>query len=252
MNNISKRRFTTINRALVILLSLTVGSNVLAADWVAIGETDNAMLFLDAESMERGIDVVNSRIFWSMTSYTVDQRDVSMAKYRSTISQYEIDCDRKKVRSLHFVMYTGISGQGDVLASDSVRGMWRSLVPGSVGEQNWKIVCKGASIAGRSGPGGSQANTYREPAPQISPPKPPIKVSPEFTKAYNRALYAMGDKSSSLKADQQQWWKKREATCGPIPEYLYSACMEKEEKDRIKFLNEMEKAFKEANYKSNL
>jgi hypothetical protein len=237
---------------MAVLLSLTIGNSVLAADWVEIGETDNATLFFDTESIERGGDAVNSRIFWSMTSYTVDQRDVSMEKYRSTISQYEIDCDRKKVRSMHIVMYTGINGQGDVLASDAGKGLWRSIVPGSVGEQNWKIVCKGASIAGRSASSGFQANTYRDSAPQTLPPKPRVKVSPEFTRAYNRALFAMGDKASTLKADQQQWWKKREVTCGSLPEYLYMACMEKEENDRTKFLNEMEKAFSDVNQKNSL
>ncbi|WP_193090529.1 surface-adhesin E family protein [Advenella sp. FME57] len=212
-----------------------------AVNWDLISLSEESDLYIDLDSVKNHPVIPNVMSLWILMNHLSPDLDLQSRKLvKSAKVKFDIDCrfDRNQITTS--VQYSAINGMGSVLDSAKLNSGWADTVPGTVGETIASFVCKGATVDGLVPrvTGNATSPTEKELKFKSQP-----RVSAEFSRAYNKALIAMGDKASTLKADQQQWWKKREQTCTSIPEFLYDACMQKEEKDRIIFLNEMEKAF---------
>lgn len=237
-------------KKMLFVVALSAHGLAQATNWDLMSLSDENDVYVDLDSVKNHPVLPNVMGFWVLQNQLLPKLDpVGRKLIRSGKLKFEVDCQFDRNRITTYIQYSGINGMGAVI--DSANGLnlgWTDTVPGSVGGTLADFVCKGVAINGLVPRVTGTSTAPMEGVPQLNSPP---QISPAFTRAYNRALNAMGDKASTLKADQQLWWKKREATCSAIPDYLYDACMQKEEKDRIIFLNEMEKAFSGANSQAN-
>ena len=129
---------------LFIVLSMLDNVKGLGADWKLFGFNDTGDAYYDAEGINRpSKDVVRfwEKVVWSEKA-VIDEVAKSGIKYKTlsyTLALYEYHCAEKKLRTLSIVYY---STDGEVLFSHSQESEWEFIVPGSVGEDALKTLCK--------------------------------------------------------------------------------------------------------------
>lgn len=77
---------------------------------------------------------------WSLTNYHNLNND-SNNYYLSTVERKIFDCKEEKEGIIDLITYSGNMGKGDVVTSSNRDIKWKSVVPGSIGEEVWKITC---------------------------------------------------------------------------------------------------------------
>ena len=112
-------------------------------DWKGYGTSDTLSLYYDVESITRpSKDVVRVWVKGIYRMKGVELVEKFGEKYETlghSLFLSEVHCAEKKVRTLSIVDY---STGGEILDSNSTERKWNSIVPESIGESLYEILCR--------------------------------------------------------------------------------------------------------------
>ncbi|WP_419719521.1 surface-adhesin E family protein [Burkholderia gladioli] len=132
------------NRYMILIGALFIWSECFAADWVEIGASSEATMYLDRSSIRYDGQRIKA---WEMLDFKtafVVPGSYPQKFYRSNKQQHLIDCREGKSALLQYVSYDGQMGQGSVVGSgqDPARQpRLDDMVPDSIGESFLKSAC---------------------------------------------------------------------------------------------------------------
>ncbi|TKB93880.1 MAG: hypothetical protein E8D41_04805 [Nitrospira sp.] len=107
------------------------------AEWVEVGITDEATVYVDPDTIRRKGDLVK---MWYLHDFKTTQT-VLKKSYLSSRSQDEYDCTEDRHRALASTSFSGNMGSGKVRSSYSIKGKWEPVLPGTLTQTLWKVAC---------------------------------------------------------------------------------------------------------------
>lgn len=119
------------------MLALVVMSSAANADWVKAMTSDQADIYVEPSTIKQAGNKVK---IWELYNYSSWQ-EVNGKPVLSLKIQNEYDCEKQRYRSLAGVGYARKMGEGDVRFTDNEANKWGPVVPGTMGEGVWKLVC---------------------------------------------------------------------------------------------------------------
>ena len=123
---------------LFVLLMMTC--SVSWAEWELTQLNDTEVMYHDKSTIRRNSAIAR---MWTMTDFLEKQLE-SGKPYKSQITQFSYDCKSETAKLITTTIYSGSKGQGVVVSSyfdkDNLQS-WNPVVPGSLGEHEWKIAC---------------------------------------------------------------------------------------------------------------
>lgn len=113
--------------------------SALAADWKLIGDDieQGVKTSIDKNTISKKGTMAQ---MWSVVDYE-SPRSADGKVHLSTKSLDEYDCKNEQYRTLAFYWYSSHKGDGELVYSETNPGTVQPIIPGSVGEIAWKIVC---------------------------------------------------------------------------------------------------------------
>ena len=126
------------NRLLMGLM-LLVTATAASAEWTRVGGSDNYILYVDRATIRRSGNFVK---MWDLKDFKTVEKSAAGYSYLSAKTQQEYDCKEERRRDVAFTWFGGKMGGGKVVYMNSDIGdKWLPILPGSVGEELWKIAC---------------------------------------------------------------------------------------------------------------
>ncbi len=125
----------------LLFATLMVVCSVSWADWVYENNTDSFIIFLDKSTIRKNGNIAK---MWELKDFFVAQTDNDWKKFKSSKVRRAYNCREEKIAVIAVIDYSGSMGVGDVIASVDLKESnwnWFSIVPDSLGEDQWKIVC---------------------------------------------------------------------------------------------------------------
>jgi len=107
------------------------------AEWIKTVSNDDLDIYVDPSTVHRA---GNKAKVWELYNYDSSQ-EANGKRYLSLKIQNEYDCKEPRLRSLAGVGYTRKMGEGDVRFTDNEPEKWAPIVPGTMGEGVWKLIC---------------------------------------------------------------------------------------------------------------
>lgn len=117
--------------ALTLLLLLAAAPA--CADWMKVGESDEAVIYIDPSTIERNGPI---RRLWAMQ----EVRQIGPDGVASIRSFEEYDCTDRKFRYLSISAYAAPRAEGQVLFAHKIEDEWNHLPAGATSSKN-RIVC---------------------------------------------------------------------------------------------------------------
>lgn len=129
-------------KKLLFILLLAFISNSAVAKWTFLGSigTDykQTNVYVDYSTLYKESDFVR---MWVLRDFKHAQGTLGM-KFLSAKTKEEYDCKGEQSRILFYSAYSGSMGTGQSLYSgDDASPKWKTFLPGSNGEELWKIAC---------------------------------------------------------------------------------------------------------------
>ena len=116
------------------LLLLTGTTN---AEWAYVGDTGDALHYVDAGSIQRA---GNNRKMWDLFDYKAQQTK-ARKPYFSSRSLIEYDCPNMKQRRISIIVSSGKMGGGDTVYTNSDIDPWKNIQSNSAASEFYKIAC---------------------------------------------------------------------------------------------------------------
>ena len=126
------------HRAILTLL-LALLSHSAAAQWVEVGDTGNATVYVDPATIRRAGSMVKMGTLYDLKTAVVSKTNGK--RYLSQKMQTEYDCREARWRMLHFSWHSGNMGGGEMVESLSDSYKWEPVPPGSGVEILWQLAC---------------------------------------------------------------------------------------------------------------
>jgi hypothetical protein len=126
-------------KRLLLIILLFLSSSPAYAEWVEVEGGDKFTAYVDTETIRRKGNLVK---IWVLDDFKT-VRTASGKSYLSIKSLDEYDCAEAQIRNLALYAYSGQMGTGEIvepLSDDPSK--WTPIIPGSVGQTKWKLVCK--------------------------------------------------------------------------------------------------------------
>lgn len=126
-------------RKVMLMVLPAVVSGSVAAEWVEVGYTSVATVYVDPATIRRNGNLVKME-----TLYNLKTAIVSMTNGKPYVSQKmqsEFDCKEEKWRMHYFSWYSRNMGGGEMVEHVSDSYAWRPVPPGSGNEIFWEIAC---------------------------------------------------------------------------------------------------------------
>lgn len=120
----------------LLLALLSAGA---AAEWTAVRGGDYIHTpYADKASIRRqgALARMSGMYDFSRQDFTPDGKGL----YSSVVLR-EYDCDRRRVRLLSSIDFSGHMGAGEAVGTSTRAGRWESIVEGGVDEAYWKVAC---------------------------------------------------------------------------------------------------------------
>lgn len=117
---------------------LLIASQANAA-WTLIGETTTSSEYIDISTARKDGDIVK---VWVLTDWTNPQKLSETQSYLSNVIQAEFDCKNEQTRMMHSSAFPAHHGKGEAIVNGPGRMIWQPIPPGTIGEAQFKIVCK--------------------------------------------------------------------------------------------------------------
>jgi Surface-adhesin protein E len=116
-----------------------------AAEWKRLYTAADRSVEMDLAGIRRRGDVV---LAWVKFSYDKDQSDPAKGPYRSMLQLWAYQCGLGQHALMQFAEYSGVGGDGKVIASDARdRYVWSYPEPDTIGEAAMKVACSRAPKA---------------------------------------------------------------------------------------------------------
>ena len=120
---------------LITLLLLSSGPTY--AEWVEIGRTDNATVYIDTDTILRKGELVK---MWSLYDFKTVQYVVGIPLLSSK-EQNEYDCAMERLRGLAMAEFTGNLGTGTMVYTGPLEGTWIPVGLQGVDQALWRFAC---------------------------------------------------------------------------------------------------------------
>jgi hypothetical protein len=128
----TRMQTTVIKKTLLFALLVVTGSAW--AEWVKIGETENAYHYVDPATIRKDGNLVR---VWELNDLKQRHKDGELSRrYRS-----EYDCKQELYKMLSISEHSGPMASGTTLTSGIPDAPWTGIPPNSVVEDVLKIVC---------------------------------------------------------------------------------------------------------------
>ncbi len=122
----------------LIFMVLMMTCSATWAEWIIFSDNSKGeKFFFENNSLRKQGSIVK---MWSMSS----GRESTLGEkvYRSSKSLYAYDCKNEMRDLLAGAAFSGEMGTGEVIFSDTFpENNWVPIMPGSIGESEWKIAC---------------------------------------------------------------------------------------------------------------
>ncbi len=116
---------------------LAIASSPAMAEWVSVGDADNAEVFVDRSSIVRSGD---NATMWSV--YALKTPGSANGKaYVSLKRQDEFDCKGSRMRGVQISAHPQPMGEGPAVASEKGTAGWTAVAPDSLSEMLLKTAC---------------------------------------------------------------------------------------------------------------
>lgn len=128
------------NHILTLLIAIISSTNISAAQWIKVNETETGLIEIDADSLQY-VDIENpSRIFkgWSKLTLYKDLHEDGLKIGDNAKSLQHYDCLNKKIK---YVSYISYNEKGVVESIQHENPKFRDVIPESVGETIINSAC---------------------------------------------------------------------------------------------------------------
>ena len=126
-------------RKAIVMLLLAVVSSGAAAEWVKVGETSSATVYVDPATVRRDGDLVKIETLYDLKAAIVSKNNGKA--YTSQKSQSAYDCKEAQWRMLSFSWYSKNMSEGKMVEYLSDTYKWEPIRPGSGVEMLWQFAC---------------------------------------------------------------------------------------------------------------
>ena len=124
-------------RKIISILALAAMAGTANAEWIKTVSNDDLDIYVDVGTVYRAGSKTK---VWELYNYDSSQ-EANGKRYLSLKIQNEYDCKEPRVRALAGVGYARKMGEGDVRFTDNEPDKWGPVVPGTMGEGVWKLIC---------------------------------------------------------------------------------------------------------------
>lgn len=122
---------------LFLITLLLLSSSPAYAEWVKAIATEVSTVYMDPETIRRKGNLVK---VWGLKDYKTVQ-GAGAISYLSIKELNEFDCTEEQVRTLAEYVYSGQMGNGEIVYSNKNPDKWEPIMPGSMGQTQWKFAC---------------------------------------------------------------------------------------------------------------
>jgi len=124
---------------LIWSLLVCCASQAGAANWTAIGMSDDVEYGIDRSSISRQGEM---RTVWTMLDYRKVQHNSLGKPYWSTKALIEMNCSNRQVRTRSLAFYSGPKLTGEQLSKEGVFDQWREAPTNSPVSNIMKSLCE--------------------------------------------------------------------------------------------------------------
>jgi hypothetical protein len=123
---------------LVSFLTLPVTKHAYAVKWVPEFVTERALIYVDAESVQKNGNLVQ---MWTLTDYNSSLQLPSGSLYLSILDFYTFNCLSRLYSSGKQIHYPEKMGMGNAVRTNNTVDPFESPIPGTVTEGLYKFAC---------------------------------------------------------------------------------------------------------------
>ena len=119
---------------------LVLGSSTVLADWTMISsDKDIYSAYADKESIRRQGKMVRMQGLYDFRrqDFTPDGKGLF-----STVVLREYDCEKRQVRLLSAIDFSGHMGAGTPVSTSDRPRRWEAVVAGGIDQLYWNLACK--------------------------------------------------------------------------------------------------------------
>lgn len=121
-----------------LITFLVLSSGPAYAEWVAIGEINDSIVYVDPDTIRRKGDLAK---MWILNDFKTI-RTVEDASYLSRLAQTQYHCAEERVRQLAVSLHSGNMGKGNTTWTNSDESKWEPVAPRTVGHALWELACR--------------------------------------------------------------------------------------------------------------
>ena len=120
---------------LLLILTLTVISNSVMAEWVEFTENDEEghTIYVDSATIHKNGKNVK---MWILSDYMKAQELAYLPLYLSIKNHTEFNCEEKQIKKLYVSYHSKQMGGGKVIYSDNSPDKWSTASPDSI---DWEL-----------------------------------------------------------------------------------------------------------------
>ena len=125
---------------LFLIILLLLSSGVVYAEWVKVGDSDEAgkTIYVDPATIRRDNNLVK---MWQFYDYKTVQT-VGGNRFLTAKEQWEFDCAEGRSRVVARKEFSGNMASGTMVFTNSQVGKWVPVMPGSMDQTVWEVACK--------------------------------------------------------------------------------------------------------------
>lgn len=124
-------------RHFLMLLLLAASSQGAMAQWIEVGHSNFATVYVDPDSIKRDGHMVRMTDLYDYH----DTQEITELKFRSSQNRHEYNCSNRSHRLLGFKWLSQNMGKGEVVLRDATHRDWNPNVPVHFGEKLLEIAC---------------------------------------------------------------------------------------------------------------
>ena len=110
---------------------------VYPAEWVRLQDSENFVSYYDRTSLRKLGEIATMVLLFD---YKSPQSD-SGARFNSTTTKFEFDCQVARARGRSLVLHSGAIGSGQTVTAQNYVGQWNALAVESFNEEAREIAC---------------------------------------------------------------------------------------------------------------
>jgi hypothetical protein len=124
----------------VLFTLLCVASSLAMADWLQLGDNEQAIVKVESTSIKRNPKSMKAWVLYDLKKPR--QLFDGDRDYNSAIVLYEYDCTENKARFLEKNIYSEKNGRGDKFLFSDKPEYWLSIAPNTLNYKVFKYVCR--------------------------------------------------------------------------------------------------------------